>query len=491
MSEHKIFIKRVALVGVVKFITGLRGLILLPILAKTIGTAGYGIWTQILITVGFLVPFATLNLSSSMVRFLSAEKIKENTAKGVFTVIFSILIVGASLGLVLFIFSGPFAAVLLRDPSASLFIKIAGVLLALEALDLTCLEPFRMFGQIKRYSYLTVLQTVLEIALVAFFVFHGFGLAGALIAFALVRIIILIFSLSFIISHTGFSFPDFSILVPYLAFALPLIPSGFLDTFVASSDRYIVGFFKGASAVGIYSAAYGVGLLPGIFIFPICYILSPTIFKLFDDKEMVGVKTYMSYSLKYFLLFAIPSVFGVTVLAKSLLKTLTTYEFVSAHVPIIVLLVALGAVFYGIQAIFGQISMMFRDTKFFMIAWGAGAVINFGLNIILVPYFGIMAAAATTLIAYFSIAALIYFRSFKYMTFSVDFLFVIKSIAAASVMAAVIYIFNPIGTVKILLAVGIGVVIYFCLLFILQGFKEKELKILGQTLKLDKLFKNE
>jgi len=486
MSEHATFVKRIALVGIAQFITGSRGLFLLPILAKTLGPAGYGIWSQILITIGFLVPFATLNLSLAMVRFLSAEKIKENTAKGIFTVVFSTLLVGAVLGLILFLFSGPFATVLLRDPSASLFIKIASVLLILEALNQTCLEPFRMFGHIKKYSILTVLQTVLEIILVLFLVLSGFGLLGALIAFCAVRVIILSFSLSFIVFHAGFSLPDFSILRPYLVFALPFIPAGLLDTFVASSDRYVIGFFKGASMVGIYSAAYNIAFIAGIFVFPICYILTPTIFKLFDEKAISKVKDYLFYSLKYFFFFAIPSAFGITVMARSVLDALTTAEFTSLTTIFVVLLVSLSAIIYGVLTISGEILMMFKDTKFFIIAFGAGAVVNLGLNIIFVPYFGIIAAAAITLISYSLAAVIICWRSSKYMKFDFDFLFVVKSIVASSLMTVAIYVFNPIGIKEILLSIGVGIIIYSGILFSLKGFEKKELEVIGQILKLNK-----
>ena len=100
----------------------------------------------------------------------------------------------------------------------------------------------------------------------------------------------MLFSLYSIISHIGFAWPDFSVLRPYLAFGLPLLPIGLFDTLINSSDRYVIGFFKGATSVGIYSATYSIGLLAIVSIFPIAYILSPTIFKLFDEGNIDKVK---------------------------------------------------------------------------------------------------------------------------------------------------------------------------------------------------------
>jgi len=434
------------------------------------------------------VPFATLNLSSAMVRFLSVEKDKENTAKGIFTVIFTILFIAIIFALFLFLLSDWFASVLLKDLSVSFFIKVAAALLILEALNQTSLESFRIFGQIKKYSVLIVLQTFLEIGLVSFLVLSGFGLSGSLIALLIAKGIILLFSLFFIVSHTGFALPDFSILRPYLIFALPLIPIGLLNVIIASSDRYVIGFFKGATSVGVYSATYNIGLIAGAFIFPIAYILSPTIFKLFDEKKIEKVKTYLSYSLKYFFLFSIPSVFGLTILAKSVLNILTTPEFVSSISSFIVLLVSLSTVFYGIQAIFGEVLMLFKRTKDFLVAFGVAAVINLGLNIIFIPYWGITGAAITTLIAYVLSVVIIYYKSHQYMKFEINLSFIVKSILASLIMMTAIYFFNPVGIIRILLAIGFGAVIYFCTLFLLKGFEKKEVRIIYETLKFRKFY---
>jgi O-antigen/teichoic acid export membrane protein len=56
MPEYKLFAQRVGLVGIVKLLVSLRGLILLPILTKTLGTDLYGVWTLILVTTSLLMP---------------------------------------------------------------------------------------------------------------------------------------------------------------------------------------------------------------------------------------------------------------------------------------------------------------------------------------------------------------------------------------------------------------------------------------------------
>lgn len=477
MSEHHKFIKRVGLVGIAKIVSSLRGLILFPILAKTLGPSNYGVWSQILITLGLFLPFVTLALPETMVRFLAAEKDKKNVAKVIFTIIFFILIIATIFALILFFSSSSFAKVLLKDSSASFAIRIASFLIILGALNQVSIESFRVFGQIKKYSAISILQTLLEILIVLPLVFFGFGLFGTIVAFLIADSLILLISLIFILSHVGFSRPDFSILAPYLAFALPLVPIGLFDTFINSSDRYVLGFFKGSAAVGIYSATYNIGLLAIVFIYPISYILAPTIFKLFDEKKIDQVKFYLSYSLKYFLLFSIPAVIGLTVLAKPLLRSLATSEFILMNSMLIVLIVALSTVAYGVQVIFYYIVMLKKSTKFFIMAFGIGGIVNLILNIVIIPGLGALGAAITTLIAYVLVAVIVYFESRKYIIFRVDFLTIIKSILVSLVMGIIIYFINPVGIIKVLLAVIFGGIFYFIMLFLLKGFSEREIKI--------------
>ncbi len=488
MSEHRIFFKRIASIGVVKIFTSFRGLIILPLLTKTLGVAYYGVWAQILITIGLLTPLLTLNLATPMVRFLAAEKDTKKTAQGIFTVIFTVLAAAGFFSLILFLFSDSTALLLLQDRSYAPFIQLAAAVLIFEVVSQISMDSFRIFGQITTYSFLSIFQTILEVSLIMAAIFLGWGLPGALLALLITRAAVSGIALVYIFWHTGFALPRLSILKPYLAFALPLLPLGLFDILINSGDRFVIGFFKGAVAVGVYSATYSIGFLTVIFIFPIAYILSPTIFKLFDEGQIEKVTMYLSYSLKYFLVFAIPSVFGLTVLAKTLLRTLATSEFVAFNSMIIVLMIALGALLYGVQAVYGQVIMLKKKTSFFILAFGIGVLSNMVLNVILIPYWGPLAAAASTLVAYLLVAALIIGKSRQYVRFEFNTVFVAKSIFASCLMALAIATFNPIGSIQILLAVGGGALVYFSLLLFSRAFSSQEIAFFSSALHIRHIF---
>lgn len=103
-------------------------------------------------------------------------------------------------------------------------------------------------------------------------------------------------------------------------------------------------------------------------------------------------------------------------------------------------------------------------------------ILNFVLNIVVVPYMGIWGAAITTLLAFALAFILTSFYSFKYFTFDIDFGFILKSIFASLVMSLVIIKWNLAGTLNILIVIGVCTVVYSVILLLLKGIKKEEVK---------------
>ena len=176
MTEYKLFAQRVGLVGIVNLIVSLRGLILIPILTKTLGTDAYGIWSVIIVTISLITPLAMLGLPTAMIRFLSAEKDKGKIQDGFYSVISVVFFVGLILSLIVYLLADSFAIAILKDVSSAHLVKIASFVIPLQALDPASLEFFRAFGKMKIYSGFMLVQTVAEVGFVAYFVLAGFGL---------------------------------------------------------------------------------------------------------------------------------------------------------------------------------------------------------------------------------------------------------------------------------------------------------------------------
>jgi O-antigen/teichoic acid export membrane protein len=473
MTTYKKFTKDVGIIGITNLLTGLSGIILLPILTKTLGAYDYGVWVQILVTISLTAPFATLMLPGAMVRFLAGEKDKKEIQEGFFSTSILVLFTSVCVSVLLILLLELFAENLFGDGKD--LIKIVALIIPIWSLDLVFLDFFRAFQQMKTYAVFTILQTYGEVALIAYFVLSGYGIFGAVLSLLIIRTILFLIMGYLIISKIGVKIPNFSRLREYMSFSLPTLPSALSAWVTSSSDRYVIGFFMGVAFVGFYSPGYAMGSIIGMYIGPLAFILFPVLSKMYDENKMNEVELHLKYSLKYFLMLAIPSAFGLSLLSKPVLTILSTPE-IASQGYLITPFVAVSAVLFGVYVVFSQIITLVKKTKITGVIWIIAAILNLGLNIIVVPYMGILGAAITTLIAYMLAFVLTTYYSFKYFKFDIDFGFILKSILASIVMSLVIIEWNPVGALNILIAIGVCTVVYATVLLLLKGVEKEEIR---------------
>lgn len=472
--------QRIGLVGVTNILIALSSLILLPIMTKSFSISDYGIWVQINTTISLIPNIAALGLPYTMVRFLSAEKDKEKIQEGFYSITSIVLASTFIISTLLFIFSKSIAAALFNgDVNIAVLLSVIVFLACLNAL---LLNFFRTFQQMKRYSIFLLIQTYLGVFIVSYFAIKGFNIYTAALGLLIANLVTFFIMALFIISNIGFKIPKFKNMREYLSFGLPTIPGNLSSWIVDSSDRYVIGIFLGTAFVGYYSPGYTLGNIIMMLLAPFSLLLPSVLPKYYDNGEIEKVKTFLKYSLKYFLLIAIPSAFGLSMLSKPILMILTTQE-IALNGYLITPFVALSAILFGVYAIISNIIVLEKKTGITGAIWIVAAVLNLGLNILFVPYFGILGAAAITLIAYGTAFILTLLYSVKFFDFDFDLVFIIKSVVASILMSTIIILINPYGILNVLITVIICTIVYTSLLLILKGIKKEEFKFFNEMLK--------
>ena len=93
---------------------------------------------------------------------------------------------------------------------------------------------------------------------------------------------------------------------------------------VDSSDKFVIGIFLGSAAVGCYSPGYALGSILLMFLTPFAVLLPAVLPEYFEKGDMDKVNTFLTYSMKYYLLLTIPAAVGMSLLSKRLLFIFTT-----------------------------------------------------------------------------------------------------------------------------------------------------------------------
>lgn len=478
MYSYLKFTKHTLLIGALNALGIIQSLIFLPIITKILGAENYGIWTQLKVTISLLAPLTFFGLCASLGRFLPGEKDGKKIQEGVYSSLVFVSGVTIIMALSMIIFSGTVAVFFRFDP---IFVKLLSLIIIFESLVTVLLTVVLSRRKIEKYFWFAVLKMFGETGLIIGAILLGYGLYGVIFSFLLIRIAIFLILFTYIIKKIGIKIPNFSLIKNYLRFGLPTIADGISYWVVTSVDRYVIGFSLGILFVGYYAPAYSLGTLLVFFIIPIMSVLAVVLPKFFDENNLDEVKNYLSYSLKYFLLLMTPAAFGLSILSRQLLVIFSTKE-IAINAYLVVPFIAISMFMYGIICFFSQILILVKKTKLIAIIWAIVAFLNFGLNIIFIPKFGIMAAAIVTLMSYFCALILMWYFAFKEFQFKIDWDFIIKSIVASTLMILFIGWFNPGSLFNVILSIILGVFIYGILIFLFRGVGKKEIIFLKELI---------
>jgi O-antigen/teichoic acid export membrane protein len=472
-NSYQKFAKDVLVIGIANALVALSGIILMPVITKTLGAYDYGVWVQVWVTISLVLGFASLGLLSAMIRFLPAKTNREEIQEEFYSVLCVIFLVALVVSIVLIAAADFIGRVFFEG--ATDIVRITGLIILVWSLDSVFLTFFRTFRQMKKYALFIIADTYSEIGLITYLVLNGHGILSIVLAVLAIKAVIFFILFFLIKSQVGIKRPHFHRIREYLSFGLPTIPGGISAWVVASSDRYVISYFLGATSVGIYSAAYGIGSIISMAAGVLEPVLAPTLSKLYDEGRMEEVKTHLRYSLKYLLAVAIPFVFGAAVLAEPVLRVFSTAE-IASEGYFVVPLVALSALFTIVYVPIAYIIVVVKKTRITGAIWIVCALLNLGTNMVAVPHLGILGAAITTLIAYALAFGLTTYYSFREFRFPIDWRFIAKSLIASGAMSAAIWAIAPEGTLATALTVLAGTAIYGTALLLLKGFTKEEFR---------------
>ena len=178
-------------------------------------------------------------------------------------------------------------------------------------------------------------------------------------------------------------------------FGLPLVPSALALWAINFVDRLFVAGYKGQAEVGVYSAAIKIASVITFAMFAFRTAWPAFAYSIEDDRD--AKRTY-SYVLTYLLVIASWIALGLGALAPWLTRAMTDPRYQRADKGIALLAFA-GAVYAG-YTVLAIGSGRARRTQLNWVVTGAGAVVNIGLILWLVPRYGMVGAAIATAAAY-------------------------------------------------------------------------------------------
>ena len=254
-----------------------------------------------------------------------------------------------------------------------------------------------------------------------------------------------------------------------MTFGFPLIWAELSHLVLNYADRYLIQIYFGSISLGLYIAGYNLATyVTEMAMYPINYAMTPIYMNLLVNKGEGKTREFFTKTFRYFLLIMFPVAFGFIAIGKNLLIFLASEKYIDAYV--IIPYVVIGQLIYACSIILNNGLFIRKKTYVLNNVMIVFCLLNIGLNIILIPRFGIVGAAQATLISYFFYTLVITYYAFKEFSFPIDYRRIILYLGASLFMFLTVKnIQLQLGNslVNLFSQVGIGIIVYstFVLLF--------------------------
>ena len=178
-------------------------------------------------------------------------------------------------------------------------------------------------------------------------------------------------------------------------FGVPLVPAALALIVVNFSDRFFLVHLASLEEVGLYEIGVRIASAMVLLLTAFRMAWPAFAYSIEDDEE--AKRTY-AFVLTYLVVVASWLALGLGLLAPWLVRLLTQPDFYEGERVVAPL--AFGAVAYAAYIVMAIGVGRAKRTQFNWVITGVAAAVNIGLNLILIPPYGIMGAAVATVVAY-------------------------------------------------------------------------------------------
>jgi O-antigen/teichoic acid export membrane protein len=398
------YLRRLATTGAAytaaSILSKLIAVALLPLYTRFLTPADYGAAEVMFAAVVAASILIRLGVIEAVLRFYYLED--EEPREVVATSFAAIFWGGAVAVAIAMPFAAPISEALIGYEDADLA-RVAIIGLWVLTLSEYLLTLFRLDEKAREYFLVTMISTLATIAFtVVLVVFLDQGAMGLLLGtYGIGTVVVL--ALIAIQRRRLSLLVEPGLLRRMLRFGLPTMPAELSLYSLNFIDRIILVRYAGLAEAGLYSLAVKFSQAVNILARGFHLAWPPLAYSITDDGE---ARRFYSLVFTWFAAISAFAVVGIWLLARWILRALAAPEFFEAFAAVGP--IAAGAALYGLYMV--QVVILGRTgrTEFNLPATLVATVANVGFNLLLVPPYGIVGAAAALVLSYVVVLALMY-----------------------------------------------------------------------------------
>lgn len=383
--------------------------VLTPLYTHALSPSDLGVVATVYAYIAFLNVVYGYGMEGAYMKYVSTLEIGDR--RQVFTVPFSAVTITAVLFSALLVAFADPVALLSGVPVGhqGLVAMGAGILL-LDAIAIVPFAALRMASRARLFATIKIAGIVVNVVSNILFLFlWGAGVEGIFISGLLSSGVTLVLLLPVIVRNLTASWPG-GLLPALLRFGLPSVPAGIAGMMLQVINRPILGSLQGDAAVGIFQANYRLGIFMMLMVSMFDFAWRPFFLQHADDEDAGPL---FARVMTYFVL-------GGTAVFLALsffLSDLIRWPVFGGHPLIaprfqegtdIIPVILLAYVFLGIYNNLIAGVYIRKRTALLPVVTFTAAGFHVVANYLLIPGFGLMGAAAATLLSYMLMAGMMY-----------------------------------------------------------------------------------
>lgn len=473
-GREKQLLKNTGILAIGKLCTQFISFFLLPLYTAFLSTSDFGIVDLLNNYIALFIPLFFFQIDQAIFRFLIDARDNLKKQAELISTSFCVIFIQTVIFVILFCIASP-------------FIKNDFKFFILTNVIVTCYSGFllqisRGLGDNLSYSIGSFISGVITVVLnvILITIFH-MGAYGMLLASFIANISCILFLVIKKQIYKIFSFKKYKrdIKKILLHYSIPLIPNQLSWWVVNVSDRTIITHFISIGANGIYSAAnkFSSICITLFNIFNMTWAESASI-HLKDNDSSDFFSNVFNATIKLFVSLCLNIIAFMPFVFKYLI---TGQSFSTAYYQIPILMIA--TIFNIIVSLLGSIYVALKKSKEIANTSIISAIINLGINLLLIKYIGLYAASISTLIAYLSMSIYRYIDIQKYVKIKLDRRFVFISLTITIIITTFYYINN-----KYIHIIAILITILFAYLYNINALKSLTKPIINKVIE-NKSFK--
>jgi len=245
-------------------------------------------------------------------------------------------------------------------------------------------------------------------------------------------------------------------------------------------DTTMLGFMKGDTAVGLYTAAIKIEKMVNTLITAVGVVMIPRLSYYIGNNEHKKTSALIDKAYNYVFMFSIPAAVGLFMLSNEIIYLLSGVEFASAAFTMRLLAPIVILIPFSITTN-QQILVPMRKDKLILVSTVVGAGVNLVLNSVLIPHYAQNGAAVATVLSEAAVATVCLINGNN--QFHVGFVFkrYYQYWIAAVEIPIVVFLIKLINVPiisQIAMAISVSAVLYLLILLLLKNQYAKEAALL-------------